>query len=93
MEFVYLGTFIASCIIFYKRGVGKTIGPWKAIGVSIVSILLVMLLFILLDFKFLSNLIIVSTIICSVFVTSRYYEYLMETIQRQRSLYIEKRRE
>ena len=90
MGIVYLSAvFIVSCYLFYRKKVGNKIGPWKATGLSILVIFGVMYLSLLLDVVH-RSVIMTVTVICSIFVTARYYDYLVKVYQIQKNLYVKK---
>ncbi|MFP3122073.1 MULTISPECIES: hypothetical protein [Bacillaceae] len=67
---------IAAHILFERSGLGKKLTPWKSIGISILVISLSLVIFVLSGSKFVF-IVIVTTVFCGVFVSTRYRDYLM----------------
>lgn len=79
-------TFVASLIVFNKKSIGISLSIWKAIGFAILIILGSVILFGLTGARFVS-IVIVPTIICSVYVSTLYREILTNIHERQKKLY------
>ncbi|PEJ56706.1 hypothetical protein CN601_24955 [Bacillus sp. AFS017336] len=66
---------IAAHILFDRSNFGRKITPWASIGISILAIGLSIVVFVLIGSKFVS-IIIITTVFCSVFVSTRYRAYV-----------------
>ncbi len=75
--------FVGSLIYFNKKSL--QISVWRAMGISILIILAAIALFVLTGSRFMS-IIIVPTIICSVYVSTLYREMLIRIHERQQKL-------
>lgn len=78
--------FVASLIVFNKKSIGQSLSIWKAIGMAILVILGSVILYGLTGARFVS-IVIVPTIICSVYVSTLYREILTRIHERQKELY------
>lgn len=68
-------SFIAAHIVFDRSDLGRKISLWKSIGISILAIGLSIVIFVLIGSKFVS-IVIITTVFCGVFVSTRYRDYL-----------------
>ncbi|KQL33033.1 hypothetical protein AN960_21710 [Bacillus sp. FJAT-25509] len=68
-------TLIIAHILFDRSNLGRKVTPWGSIGISILAIGLSIFVFVLMGSKFVS-IIIVTTVFCSVFVSTRYRDYV-----------------
>ena len=78
MEFIVsVLAFLIGIILFYKYGLGNNIGPWKALLIGFCIIILSFFIFYVINMK--SRLILIFiVIVTSVFVTSRFFNYINE---------------
>lgn len=78
--------FVVSLIVFNKKKLFSSLSIWKAIGLAILVILISVILFGLTGAQF-KSIVIVPTIICSVWVSTLYREMLTKIHERQMKLY------
>ncbi|WP_152657550.1 hypothetical protein [Oceanobacillus sp. CFH 90083] len=85
LEIIFAAAAFVGSLIYFNKKTLKSKSIWKAIGLSILIILAAIALFVLTGSRFMS-IIIVSTTICSVYISTLYREMLTRIHKRQQQL-------
>lgn len=84
-EIIFAVISLVISLIYFNKKTLRSTSVWKAMGLSILIILAAIILFVLTGSHFMS-IIIVPTIVCSVYVSTLYREMLTRIHERQKQL-------
>ncbi|GEN87087.1 hypothetical protein MKY30_01630 [Oceanobacillus sp. FSL W8-0428] len=85
LEIIFAAAAFVGSLIYFNKKPLESKSVWKAMGLSILIILAAIVFFVLTNSRFMS-IIIVPTIICSVYISTLYREMLTRIHKRQQQL-------